>query len=67
MPDALLLEQAREAARAALRDAPGRFILGADCTVPGGTPCETLRAATDEVHCGAPPRSMHLAKRREAG
>jgi uroporphyrinogen decarboxylase len=49
-------EQAREATRAALRDAPGRFILGADCTVPGGTPWENLRAAIDEAHQWTPPR-----------
>jgi uroporphyrinogen decarboxylase len=42
--------QVREAAREALRQASGRFFLGADCTVPGGTPWENLRAAIDEAH-----------------
>jgi len=46
--------QVREAARQALREAPGRFILGADCTVPGGTPWENLRAAIDEAHRWVP-------------
>jgi uroporphyrinogen decarboxylase len=43
-------EQAREAARATLEDAPGRFLLGADCTVSGNTPWENLRAAIAEAH-----------------
>jgi uroporphyrinogen decarboxylase len=43
-------EQTREAAREALKGASGRFMLGADCTVPGGTPWENLRAAIDEAH-----------------
>jgi uroporphyrinogen decarboxylase len=42
--------QVREAARATLRQAPERFLLGADCTVPGGTPWENLRAAIEEAH-----------------
>lgn len=42
--------QVREAAREALRDASGRFMLGADCTVPGDTPWANLRAAIDEAH-----------------
>jgi uroporphyrinogen decarboxylase len=33
-----------------LEDAPERFILAADCTVPGETPWENLRAAIDTAH-----------------
>lgn len=43
-------EDAREAARQALAIAPDRYILGADCTVPGDTSWENLRAAIDEAH-----------------
>lgn len=42
--------QVRQAAREALQQASGRFILGADCTVPAGTPWSNLRAAIDEAH-----------------
>jgi hypothetical protein len=51
-------EQVRQAARQALLDAPERLILGADCTVPGGTPWVNLRAAIDEAHHWTPSRSM---------
>ncbi len=43
-------DQIRAAARAALADAPERFILAADCTVPSETPWENLRAAIDTAH-----------------
>lgn len=43
-------QEARAAARAVLKDAPARFILAADCTVPGDTPWENLRGAIDEAH-----------------
>lgn len=43
-------EQVREETQTVLRDAPARFILGADCTVPGDTPWENLRAAIEEAH-----------------
>jgi len=33
-----------------LADAPDRFILGADCTVPSETPWENLKAAIDTAH-----------------
>jgi len=33
-----------------LADAPDRFILGADCTVPGETPWENLKTAIDTAH-----------------
>jgi len=33
-----------------LADAPDRFILGADCTVPGETPRENLKTAIDTAH-----------------
>lgn len=41
--------QVRGAARQALNDASGCFLLGADCTVPGAR-WENLRAAIDEAH-----------------
>ena len=40
----------RAAAREALRGAPERFMLGADCTVPGDTPWSNLRTAIDAAH-----------------
>ena len=40
----------RREVRAVLAGAPPRFILGADCTVPGDTPWENLRAAIEEGH-----------------
>lgn len=43
-------EDARKAAREALAEAPERFILGADCTVPAATPWGNLRAAIEEAH-----------------
>jgi uroporphyrinogen decarboxylase len=43
-------EEARRAAEAVLREAPERFMLAADCTVPGDTPWENLRAAIEAAH-----------------
>lgn len=43
-------ESIRAAVRKALRDAPDRFILGADCTVPADTPWENLRTAIQTAH-----------------
>jgi uroporphyrinogen decarboxylase len=43
-------DEARAAARKVLAGAPPKFILGADCTVPGDTPWANLRAAIDEAH-----------------
>jgi uroporphyrinogen decarboxylase len=43
-------EEARQAAEAVLREAPERFMLAADCTVPGDTPWENLRAAIEAAH-----------------
>jgi uroporphyrinogen decarboxylase len=40
----------RAAASAALQDAPERFILAADCTVPADTPWENLRVAVQTAH-----------------
>lgn len=45
-------DQARAAAEAALAEAPERFILAADCTVPSTTPWANLRAAIDAAHQG---------------
>ncbi len=42
--------QVRAAAEAVLCEAPERFILAADCTVPSETPWENLRAAIDTAH-----------------
>jgi len=41
---------ARTAAMHVLAHAPSRFILGADCTVPGNTPWVNLRAAIETAH-----------------
>lgn len=46
-------DQVRQAAQAVLRDAPERFILAADCTVPGDTPWDNLKAAIDAAHAFA--------------
>lgn len=43
-------ERIRQAARNILADAPERFILAADCTVPSATPWENLRAAIETAH-----------------
>ena len=43
-------EEARAAAQAFLREAPERVILAADCTVPGSTSWDNLRAAIDAAH-----------------
>jgi uroporphyrinogen decarboxylase len=40
----------RAEVEAVLRDAPERFILAADCTVPAETPWENLRAAIETAH-----------------
>ncbi|MFH1177849.1 MAG: uroporphyrinogen decarboxylase family protein [Acidobacteriota bacterium] len=42
--------QIRAEVEAALRNAPDRFILGADCTVPAETPWENLRTAIETAH-----------------
>lgn len=43
-------EQAVQAVQEALSDAPERFILGADCTVPSDTSWDNLRAAISTAH-----------------
>ena len=43
-------EDARKAAMAVLKDAPGNFILGADCTVSNKTPIANLKAAIQAAH-----------------
>ena len=45
-------EEVRRAAREVLAQAPERFILGADCTVPADTSWDNLRAAIDVAHGG---------------
>jgi uroporphyrinogen decarboxylase len=46
--------QIRAEVEAALRTAPERFVLGADCTVPAETPWENLRTAIRAAHAAAP-------------
>jgi uroporphyrinogen decarboxylase len=43
-------EEIRAAAEGVLAEAPERFILGADCTVPGDTPWDHLKIAIDTAH-----------------
>ncbi len=43
-------DEIRRAATEVLRAAPDRFILGADCTIPGTARWEGLRAAIDTAH-----------------
>jgi uroporphyrinogen decarboxylase len=44
------LDDIRQAADVVLAEAPERFILAADCTVPSDTPWEHLKAAIDTAH-----------------
>ncbi len=44
------VEEVRRAAQDILRKAPERFILAADCTVPGETSWDNLKAAVDAAH-----------------
>lgn len=43
-------DEVRQAVTNVLDDAPERFILGADCTVPGTTSWDNLRTAIDTAH-----------------
>ncbi len=43
-------EEIRQAAEGVLVEAPERFILAADCTVPSDTPWEQLKSAIDTAH-----------------
>ena len=43
-------EEIREAAERVLAAAPERFILAADCTVPGDTPWDNLKTAIETAH-----------------
>jgi uroporphyrinogen decarboxylase len=43
-------EQIQSAVETILQDAPERFVLGADCTVPNDTPWENLKTAVDAAH-----------------
>lgn len=43
-------DEVRAAAKDLLGEAPERFILGADCTVPSETPWENLKAAVETAH-----------------
>lgn len=43
-------EEIRQAAESVLEEAPERFILAADCTVPSETPWDNLKAAVDTAH-----------------
>jgi uroporphyrinogen decarboxylase len=44
------LDEIRQAAEGVLAQAPDRFILAADCTVPSDTPWEHLKTAIDTAH-----------------
>lgn len=44
------VDAVRKAATDALKDAPERFMLAADCTVPSETPWKNLKAAIDVAH-----------------
>lgn len=43
-------EGIRQAVNGVLAEAPERFVLAADCTVPGDTPWENLRTAIETAH-----------------
>lgn len=45
-------DEVRAAAQDVLAEAPERFILGADCTVPSDTPWKNLKAAIEVAHGG---------------
>jgi uroporphyrinogen decarboxylase len=45
-------DEIRKEAREVLSQAPERFILAADCTVPGETPWENLKTASEVGHGG---------------
>jgi uroporphyrinogen decarboxylase len=47
-------QQVKHEAETVLNDAPERFILGADCTVPNTTPWDNLKAAIDTAHAHKP-------------
>jgi uroporphyrinogen decarboxylase len=44
------IEEAKKAVDKVLENASPNFILGADCTVPGDTDWEKLRAVIDYAH-----------------
>ncbi len=46
--------QIKKAAEAVLREAPPRFILAADCTVPNETPWDNPKVAIDTAHAHTP-------------
>ena len=43
-------QEIRQAVESVIRAAPERFILGADCTVPGGASWDNLRLAISIAH-----------------
>ena len=43
-------DQIRDAVAQVIADAPARFVLGADCTVPSETPWQNLKTAIDAAH-----------------
>ena len=49
-------EEVRTTAESILREAPDRFILAADCTVPSNTPWDNLRTAIETAHHHRHPR-----------
>lgn len=49
-------EEVRQETHAVLREAPDRFLLAADCTVPSDTPWDNLKAAIEEAHRWTPTK-----------
>jgi len=47
-------DQIRQAAQSVLREAPAKFVLAADCTVPSETPWDNLKTAIDAAHAHKP-------------
>ena len=47
-------EQIRAEVKRVIENAPARFILGADCTVPSETPWDNLKIAIDTAHASKP-------------
>lgn len=47
-------EDVKQATEAILKEAPKRFMLGADCTIPSETPWDNLKAAIETAHAWKP-------------
>jgi uroporphyrinogen decarboxylase len=60
-------DEIRRAVEDVLREAPERFVLGADCTVPGDTRWENLRTAIATAHAYRPQADAGRPASRGAG